>query len=94
MRTPTVQAHRRAVALEVHNLLAIRRSLTRFRRELKEGRPASEAVPTARGPIPRGMLLAYAETAFKHGMRNVCIARRALFRAEHESEQRARVAKQ
>ncbi len=84
MRTKQVQALRRAVAMEIHNLLAIRRSLNRFRRELKEGKSPQEKLPTARGHIPRGMLLAYAETAFKHGVRNACFARRALFRAEHE----------
>lgn len=84
MRTKQVQALRRAVAMEILNLLAIRRSLNRFRRELKEGKSPQEKLPTARGHIPRGMLLAYAETAFKHGVRNACFARRALFRAEHE----------
>jgi hypothetical protein len=84
MHTKPFPALRRAIALEIHNLLAIRRSLARFRREIREGKSPNERVPTARGHVPRGMLLAYAETAFKHGVRNVCFARRALFRAELE----------
>lgn len=87
MRTKQVQALRRAVAMEIHNLLAIRRSLRRFRRELMDGKSAKELLPTARGHISRGMLMAYAETAFKHAVRNTCFARRALFRAVHEAGQ-------
>lgn len=78
-------AHRRVIAVELHNLLRIRRSLAKLRRELREGRSASEMVRTARGAMTRAMLLAYAEAAFMNGLRSVCAARRVLFRLENEA---------
>lgn len=73
-------ANRRVIAVEVRNLLILRRSMGRLRRELAAGRSPAEMVRTPRGDIARGMLLKYAEVSFSLGMAKVCAARRVLFR--------------
>lgn len=73
-------AHRRVIAVEIKNLLSLRRSMRRLRNELASGRSPAEMVRTQRGDIPRGMLLRYAEVSFDHGLARVCAARRVLFR--------------
>lgn len=73
-------ANRRTIAVEIRNLLQLRRSMRQLRNELAAGRPPAEMVSTPRGNIPRGMLLRYAEVAFGLSVARVCAARRVLFR--------------
>lgn len=73
-------ANRRVIAVEITNLLSLRRSMRRLRRELAAGRSPAEMVRTPRGDIPRGMLLRYAEVSFTLSLAKVCAARRVLFR--------------
>lgn len=73
-------ANRRVIAVEIRNLLTLRRSMGRLRRELAAGRSPAEMVRTPRGDIARGMLLKYAEVSFGLGVAKVCAARRVLFR--------------
>ena len=83
MHSKPFPAYRRAIALELKNLLAIRRTMARLRRELAAGRPADELLITARGKLSRGTLLAYAQTAYRFSLRNVCLSRRVLFQKQH-----------
>lgn len=73
-------AHRRVIAVEIANMLSLRRTMKRLRRELEAGRPAAEMLRTPRGDIPRYMLLRFAEVSFGIGLKRVCAARRVLFR--------------
>lgn len=73
-------ANRRTIAVEIRNMLQLRRSIRQLRRELAAGRPAAEMVRTPRGDIPRKMLLQYAEVAFGLSLARACAARRVLFR--------------
>ena len=73
-------AHRRVIAVEIGNMLSLRRTMKRLRRELDAGRPAAEMLRTPRGDIPRYMLLRFAEVSFGIGLKRVCAARRVLFR--------------
>lgn len=75
-------ANRRVIAVEIKNLLSLRRSMRRLRRELATGRSPSEMVRTPRGDISRIMLLRYAELSFRNGLVKVCAARRVLFRLQ------------
>lgn len=54
--------------------------MRRLRGELAAGRSPAEMLRTARGDIPRAMLLRYAEVSFGIGMQRTCAARRVLFR--------------
>jgi hypothetical protein len=78
-------ANRRVIAVEIKNLLSLRRSMRRLRNELASGCSPAEMVRTHRGDISRGMLLRYAEVSFAHGLARVCLARRVLFRKAAES---------
>ena len=78
-------AARRVIAVEIKNLLSLRRSMRRLRKELAVGRSPAEMVRTPRGDIPRGMLLRYAEVSFGSGVARVCAARRVLFRNAAEA---------
>ena len=78
-------ANRRVIAVEIKNLLSLRRSMRRLRNELAAGRSPAEMVRTPRGDIPRGMLLHYAEVSFGFGLAKVCAARRVLFRKAAEA---------
>lgn len=80
MRTKPFAANRRVIAVEIKNMLQLRRSLRRLRSELATGRSAAELVRTPRGDIARGMLLRYAEAAFGLSVARACAARRVLFR--------------
>jgi hypothetical protein len=73
-------ANRRVIAVEIANLLSLRRTMKRLRGELAAGRSPTEMLRTARGDIPRAMLLRYAEVSFGIGMQRTCAARRVLFR--------------
>jgi hypothetical protein len=73
-------AYRRVIAIEIANLLSLRRSMKRLRGELAAGCSPTEMLRTPRGEIPRHMLLRYAEVSFRIGMGRVCAARRVLFR--------------
>ena len=73
-------ANRRTIAVQIRNLLQLRRSMHQLRNELAAGRSPAEMVSTPRGDIPRGMLLRYAEVAFGLSVARVCAARRVLFR--------------
>lgn len=73
-------ANRRVIAVEIANLLSLRRSMKRLRSELAAGRSPTEMMRTPRGDIPRYMLLRYAEVSFGFGVGRVCAARRVLFR--------------
>ncbi|MDK6076178.1 MULTISPECIES: hypothetical protein [Massilia] len=73
-------AYRRVVAIEIANLLSLRRSMKRLRGELAAGCSPTEMLRTPRGDIPRHMLLRYAEVSFGIGVGRVCAARRVLFR--------------
>ena len=73
-------ANRRVIAVEIANLLSLRRTMKRLRGELAAGRSPMEMLRTARGDIPRAMLLRYAEVSFGIGMQRTCAARRVLFR--------------
>lgn len=79
-------AYRRIIAVELQNLLRVRRSMNRLRQELAIGLPASGMIRTARGHMTRGMLLQYAQAAFLNGLKNVCVARRVLFRMQNSDE--------
>lgn len=81
-------ANRRVIAVEIKNLLSLRRSMRRLRRELAAGRSPAEMVRTPRGDIPRGMLLSYAEVSFGHSIAKVCVARRVLFRLNENAAAR------
>ena len=89
MKTKPFPAYRRVIAVELQNLLRIRRSMSRLRREIDQGLPTSGLIRTARGEMTRGMLLVYAEAAFMNGLRNVCAARRVLFRLQNPAEAEA-----
>lgn len=78
-------ANRRVIAVEIKNLLSLRRSMRRLRDELAAGRSPAEMVRTPRGDITRGMLLRYAEVSFGIGLAKVCAARRVLFRRAAEA---------
>lgn len=78
-------ANRRTIAVEIRNLLQLRRSMRQLRNELAAGRPPAEMVRTPRGDIPRGMLLRYAEVAFGLSVARACAARRVLFRRVAEA---------
>jgi len=78
-------ANRRVIAVEIKNLLCLRRSMRRLRNELAAGRSPAEMLRTPRGDIPRGMLLRYAEVSFGFGIAKVCAARRVLFRKAAEA---------
>lgn len=73
-------AYRRVIAIEIANLLSLRRSMKRLRGELAAGCSPTEMLRTPRGEIPRHMLLRYAEVSFGIGVGRVCAARRVLFR--------------
>jgi hypothetical protein len=73
-------AHRRVIAVEISNMLSLRRTMKRLRGELQAGRSATEMLHTPRGDIPRYMLLRFAEVSFEIGLKKVCAARRVLFR--------------
>jgi hypothetical protein len=85
-------ANRRVIAVEIKNLLSLRRSMRRLRSELAAGRSPVEMVRTPRGDIPRGMLLRYAEVSFGFGVAKVCAARRVLFRKAAEAAEAAALA--
>jgi len=78
-------ANRRVIAVEIRNLLSLRRSMRRLRNELAAGRSPAEMIRTPRGDIPRAMLLRYAEVSFGFGLAKVCAARRVLFRKTAEA---------
>lgn len=83
--TKPFAANRRIIAVELSNLLRIRRTITRMSRELEAGLPPGEMIATGGGrQIPRQMLLAYARIAFSNGLRNVCLARKALFKLSNQ----------
>lgn len=82
-------ANRRTIAVEIRNLLQLRRSMRQLRNELAAGRSPAEMVRTPRGDIPRGMLLRYAEVAFGLSVARACAARRVLFRRVAEEAARA-----
>ena len=77
-------ANRRVIAIEIRNMLQLRRSMRRLRSELAAGRSPAEMVRTPRGDITRGMLLRYAEVAFGLSVARACAARRVLFRRVEE----------
>lgn len=80
MKQKPFAANRRVIAVEVANLLSLRRSMRRLRSEIEEGQSPTEMVRTPRGEIARHMLLLYAELSFVNGLQRVCAARRVLFR--------------
>jgi hypothetical protein len=73
-------ANRRVIAVEIANLLILRRTMSRLRGEIAAGYSPSEMLRTPRGDIPRIMLLRYAEVSFGIGLKRICAARRVLFR--------------
>lgn len=78
-------ANRRVIAVEIKNLLSLRRTMRRLRNEIAAGCSPAEMVRTPRGDIPRRMLLRYAEVSFAFGIAKVCAARRVLFRKVAEA---------
>jgi hypothetical protein len=80
MKTKPFAANRRVIAVEIKNMLHLRRSMRRLRREIAAGRSAAEMVRTPRGDISRGILLRYAEVSFGLSVARACAARRVLFR--------------
>lgn len=83
VRTPEVSASRRLVAVELLNLLRIRRTMGKLDAQMSRGAAGWEMVLVGPGQrMPRGVLLAYARAAFARGVRNVCLARRALVKTE------------
>jgi len=83
-------ANRRVIAVEISNLLSLRRTMRRLRGEIAAGRSPTEMLRTPRGDIPRYMLLRFAEVSFGIGLKRICAARRVLFRlrtAEKGTEQ-------
>lgn len=79
-------ANRRVIALEIENLLRIRRTMARVTLELEAGLPPEGLINTGAGRLmPRHMLLAYARLAFANGMKNVGMARKVLFRLSQAS---------
>lgn len=73
-------ANRRVIAVEIANVLSLRRTMRRLRNEIAAGRSPNEMLRTPRGDIPRHMLLRYAEVSFGIGLKRICAGRRVLFR--------------
>lgn len=80
MKTKPFAANRRVIAVEIKNMLHLRRSMRRLRSEIAAGRSAAEMLRTPRGDIARGILLRYAEASFGLSVARACAARRVLFR--------------
>lgn len=80
MKPKPYAANRRVIAVEVKNMLQLRRSMRLLRREIAAGQLAAEMVRTPRGYIARGALLRYAEVSFGLSVARTCAARRVLFR--------------
>jgi hypothetical protein len=69
---------RYAVSIELRNLLRIRRSLNRIRRECMAGK-GDRVIDTPRGKYTSRELLLMAEEAFTNSVQRVCRERRRLF---------------
>jgi hypothetical protein len=73
-------ANRRVIAVEISNLLSLRRAMKRLRGDMAAGRSPTEMLRTPRGDMPRYMLLRFAEVSFEIGPKRICAARGVLFR--------------